>query len=119
MKMKDFMMKLKELWYSFLRLFVHHYKLTVSYNHIYGDADDVVYEVKKFYKKQDKYLYFKNRNNSGYFAFFRNNFHLPHFVNISPSDFMIDPVAFKHVDPMPAQWISHMINIRPIVTVEL
>ena len=57
--MKDFMMKLKELWYSFLRLFVHHYKLTVSYNHIYGDAVDVVYEVKKFYKKQDKYLYFK------------------------------------------------------------
>ena len=59
MKMKDFIMKLKELWYSFLRLFVYHYKLTVSYNHIYGDADDVVYEVKKFYKKQDKYLYFK------------------------------------------------------------
>ena len=60
MKMKDFMMKLKELWYSFLRLFVHHYKLTVSYNHIYGDADDVVYVVKKFYKKKDKYLYFKS-----------------------------------------------------------
>tara|TARA_B100001057_G_scaffold442383_1_gene477708 strand:- start:353 stop:598 length:246 start_codon:yes stop_codon:yes gene_type:complete len=59
MTMNEFMVKLKEAWYSFIRLFVTHYKLTVSYNHIYGDADDTSYEVKKFYKKQEKYLYFR------------------------------------------------------------
>ena len=51
--------KLMEIWNWIVSLFRPRYKLTVSYNHIYGDADDVVYEVKKFYKKQDKYLYFK------------------------------------------------------------
>ena len=34
------------------------YKLTVSYNAIFGDADDKDYIVKKFHKKQDKYLKF-------------------------------------------------------------
>ncbi len=34
------------------------YKLTVSYNAIFGDADDKDYIVKKFHKKQDKFLKF-------------------------------------------------------------
>tara|TARA_B100000902_G_scaffold384430_1_gene424584 strand:- start:11681 stop:11965 length:285 start_codon:yes stop_codon:yes gene_type:complete len=34
------------------------YKLTVSYNAIFGDSDDKDYIVKKFHKKQDKYLSF-------------------------------------------------------------
>ena len=34
------------------------YKLTVSYNAIFGDADDRDFIVKKFHKKQDKYLKF-------------------------------------------------------------
>ena len=35
------------------------YKLTVSYNDIFGDADDTTYIVRKFYTKQEKYLKFK------------------------------------------------------------
>ncbi len=34
------------------------FKLTVSYNSTWGDADDRSYEVKKFLKTQDKYLKF-------------------------------------------------------------
>ena len=34
------------------------YKLTVSYNAVFGDADDKDYIVKKFHKKQDKFLKF-------------------------------------------------------------
>ena len=34
------------------------YKLTVSYNQTWGDADDKSYEVKKFLKTQEKYLKF-------------------------------------------------------------
>jgi exonuclease VII large subunit len=34
----------------------------VSYNSIYGDADDETFVVAKFYKKQDKYLQFKTED---------------------------------------------------------
>ena len=34
------------------------YKLLVSYNQNWGDADDKEYIVKKFHKKQEKYLKF-------------------------------------------------------------
>tara|TARA_S200000501_G_scaffold331055_1_gene332797 strand:- start:362 stop:634 length:273 start_codon:yes stop_codon:yes gene_type:complete len=34
------------------------YKLLVSYNQTWGDADDKEYIVKKFHKKQEKYLKF-------------------------------------------------------------
>ena len=34
------------------------FKLTVSYNSTWGDADDRSYEVKKFLKTQEKYLKF-------------------------------------------------------------
>ena len=34
------------------------YKLTVSYNAIFGDADDKDYIVAKFHKKQEKFLKF-------------------------------------------------------------
>ena len=34
------------------------FKLTVSYNQTWGDADDKSYEVKKFLKTQEKYLKF-------------------------------------------------------------
>ena len=43
-------------WLSSLR--TTYYRLTVSYNAIYGDSDDTVFTV-KFYYKQDKYLKFK------------------------------------------------------------
>ena len=40
-------------------LFRTRYKLTVSYNSTYGDADDQTFIVRKFYNKQEKYLKFQ------------------------------------------------------------
>ena len=57
--LKNIVKKLHEFWVWFYRLFITEYKLQVSYNHTWGDADDVEFEVSKFYKKQDKYLRFK------------------------------------------------------------
>lgn len=57
------MSKLKTMllnfWDSFLKLFATRYKLIVSYNSTYGDGDDQVFLVKKFFSKKDKYLKFK------------------------------------------------------------
>ncbi len=47
------------LWAWLKSLFQTRYKLTVSYNSTYGDADDQTFIVKKFYSKKDKYLSFK------------------------------------------------------------
>ena len=55
--------KLKEIWNWILNLFRTRYKLTVSYNSTYGDADDQEFIVKKFYWKQEKYISFKDENN--------------------------------------------------------
>ena len=56
--------KLKEIWSWILNLFRTRYKLTVSYNSTYGDADDQEFIVKKFYWKQQKYISFKDENNN-------------------------------------------------------
>lgn len=50
---------LTNLWAWLKSLFQTRYKLTVSYNSTYGDADDQSFIVKKFYSKKDKYLSFK------------------------------------------------------------
>ena len=50
--------KLKTFWYWLKSLFITHYLLKVSYNHTWGDADDQEFIVKKFIKKQDKFLKF-------------------------------------------------------------
>ena len=50
--------KLKAFWYWFKSLFITYYKLDGSYNHTWGDADDQEFIVKKFIKKQDKFLKF-------------------------------------------------------------
>ena len=50
---------MKEWWGWLTSLWTTYYRLTVSYNAIYGDSDDTVFTVKKFYYKQDKYLKFK------------------------------------------------------------
>jgi|TARA_Y100000813_G_C23834125_1_gene198911 hypothetical protein len=52
-------MEVKDFYYKLLRYFFPTYKLTVSYNAIFGDADDTTYIVRKFYAKQEKYLKFK------------------------------------------------------------
>jgi len=49
----------KELYYKILRLLYPTYKLTVSYNAIFGDADDTTYIVRKFNAKEEKYLKFQ------------------------------------------------------------
>jgi len=54
---------LLEIWNGFLSLFSTRYKLIVSYNSIYGDADDQQFIVKKFFVKKDKYLKFKTDSN--------------------------------------------------------
>ena len=48
-----------EIWNWIVSLFRTRYKLTVSYNSTYGDADDQSFIVPNFYNKQDKYLKFK------------------------------------------------------------
>ena len=53
-------MEVKELWLKIKYYFSPRYKLTVSYNHTWGDADDATYIVRKFFKKQEKYLKFQN-----------------------------------------------------------
>ena len=50
---------LKQVWTWLTSLFRTRYKLTVSYNSTYGDADDQTFIVRKFYSKQDKYLKFQ------------------------------------------------------------
>ena len=47
------------MWTWLTSLFRTRYKLTVSYNSTYGDADAQTFIVRKFYNKQDKYLKFQ------------------------------------------------------------
>ena len=54
---------MSEWWAWLSSLWTTYYRLTVSYNAIYGDADDTVFKVKKIYYKQDKYLKFKTSEN--------------------------------------------------------
>ena len=47
-------------WWTWLSSFwTTYYRLTVSYNGVWGDSDDRTYTVKKFYSKKDKFLKFK------------------------------------------------------------
>ena len=55
-------MDIKQIWLKILSYFSTRYKLTVSYNAVYGDADDTTYIVRKFLKKQPKYLKFLNED---------------------------------------------------------
>ena len=50
------------MWNWLISLYRTRYKLTVSYNSTYGDADDQTFIVRKFYSKQDKYLKFKTES---------------------------------------------------------
>ena len=47
-----------KIWSKIKSYFTTRYKLTVSYNAVYGDADDSTYIVRKFYTKKEKYLSF-------------------------------------------------------------
>lgn len=60
--MTEFKEKLKAWWNWFKSLFITYYKLDVSYNHTWGDADDQTFVVKKFHKKQEKFLSFTTQD---------------------------------------------------------
>lgn len=60
--MEQFKEKLKAWWNWFKSLFITYYKLDVSYNHTWGDADDQTFVVKKFHKKQEKFLSFTTQD---------------------------------------------------------
>lgn len=50
------------MWNWLISLFRTRYKLTVSYNSTYGDSDDQLFIVRKFYSKKEKYLKFLTEN---------------------------------------------------------
>ena len=60
--MSEFKEKLKAWWNWFKSLFITYYKRAVSYNHTWGDADDQTFVVKKFHKKQEKFLSFTTQD---------------------------------------------------------
>jgi len=53
--------KLKAFWNWLKSLFTTYYVLKVSYNATWGDSDDQEFIVKKFIKKQEKFLSFITR----------------------------------------------------------
>jgi len=56
--------KLKLVLKWFVDLFKTRYKITVSFNKEYGDADDKIYITKKIITKKEKHLKFKDENNN-------------------------------------------------------
>jgi len=56
--------KLKVFFTWFIDLFKTRYKITVSFNKEYGDADDKVYVSKKIITKKEKHLKFKDEDNN-------------------------------------------------------
>lgn len=58
MKFETIKQKLIAFWNWLKSLFITYYQLKVSYNATWGDADDQEFIVKKFHKKQEKFLSF-------------------------------------------------------------
>jgi len=61
--MKKFLTRLKETWIWVKSKFVPIYKVTVSFNNVWGDSDDQTFTVKKIITQKEKFLKF--RTNSG------------------------------------------------------
>ena len=61
MKFETIKEKLIAFWNWLKSLFITYYVLKVSYNATWGDSDDQEFIVKKFIKKQDKFLSFITR----------------------------------------------------------
>ena len=61
MKFEEIKTSLKKFWYWLKSLFTTYYVLKVSYNATWGDSDDQEFIVKKFIKKQEKFLSFITR----------------------------------------------------------
>lgn len=61
MKFETIKQKLIAFWNWLNSLFITYYVLKVSYNATWGDSDDQEFIVKKFHKKQEKFLSFITR----------------------------------------------------------
>ena len=57
------MNKIKLIWEWILELLRKRYKITVSFNKEYGDADDKTYITKKILIQKEKHLKFRDENN--------------------------------------------------------
>ena len=55
--------KIKLIWKWILEKFKPRYKVTVSFNKEYGDADDKTYITKKILIQKEKHLKFRDANN--------------------------------------------------------
>tara|TARA_R110002020_G_scaffold288427_1_gene503892 strand:+ start:219 stop:446 length:228 start_codon:yes stop_codon:yes gene_type:complete len=56
------MEKARQYWLWFISRLFPRYTLKVSYNDTWGDQDDQEYIVKKFYKKNPKFLKFRTHD---------------------------------------------------------
>ena len=57
--MENLKKKISESWLWFISKLFPRYTLIVSYNDTWGDQDDQTFTVKKFYKKNPKFLKFR------------------------------------------------------------
>ena len=57
------MNKIKLIWKWILELLRKRYKITVSFNKEYGDADDKTYITKKILIQKEKHLKFRDKDN--------------------------------------------------------
>tara|TARA_B100002019_G_scaffold61198_1_gene52412 strand:- start:2368 stop:2631 length:264 start_codon:yes stop_codon:yes gene_type:complete len=55
---------LKRMWEWILSLFITRYKVTVSFNKVYGDSDDKNYIAKKIITRKEKLLIFIDEDNN-------------------------------------------------------
>jgi hypothetical protein len=55
---------LKRFWEWILSLFLTRYKVTVSFNKVYGDSDDKNYIAKKIVTRKEKLLVFIDEDNN-------------------------------------------------------
>ena len=53
---------MQKFWEWLKSLFITYYKLSVSYNATWGDKDDQIFLVRKFYVKKEKHLKFKTKD---------------------------------------------------------
>ena len=58
-KIKEFFASVKNWWIWLKSKFVPLYKVTVSFNNVWGDSDDQVFLVKKIITQKEKHLKFR------------------------------------------------------------
>ena len=61
-KIKKFLVAIKRWWIWLKSKFVPLYKVTVSFNNIWGDSDDQVFLVKKIITQKEKHLKFRTES---------------------------------------------------------